>query len=119
MQIVQVVSVPLHHVPPLRQELGSVVGTTHLVPLAVCELAFDGIRGPEQAFIEDSGCNCPETVAGHSLVVTHAIQGVEQGVVRDVLARVETGEHVVRITVDRVQRVAGIAGGQRLLCRPT
>src|SRR5208283_5718459 len=74
---------PLNHARTFFHVIRTMVGGAHGVLLFVRELPLDRVGSPQAAFIEDRRCKRPEPVRGSAMVIAHAIDRVEHGVLAD------------------------------------
>ena len=102
-QAVQVISPCLHHLPTLWQVLCTVVCRFDGIPLGVCQLPLDGIRGPAH-LMQQGGSHTSEAMTGH---IVRAIAKAPKRGVHRVLA------HRITATPYRREHIAAPA------CSPT
>lgn len=79
-KLVQVVRPGLHQFPPLFEVGGMVVCRADLVPLLVCQLQLDHVMPVTQLMQHRRGY-APEPVPRHTALVTHPVQGAQDGVI--------------------------------------
>src|SRR6185437_448449 len=88
----------LHHLGAGLQVQRVVIGSTHCVTWSMGQLQFD-VRVIVALFVEDGGSDAPKPVAGHSALVAHPFQRLEDGVVAHWLLRVAiSGEEQLATT---------------------
>src|SRR5882757_8130329 len=87
---VEIIRPLLHHLCPWNQIFRIVVGSTHFVTVLMSELQFNVLVA---LLVQDRRRDAPKPVSGHAGVVTHSIDGKQERVVTNGLARIAvTGE---------------------------